>query len=72
MLLNLTRKLNVTFKQIPITARVNQLRHLSPIWLVPIVAALIGLWLVYATLSNQGPLITMTMVNAEGIEAGKT
>jgi len=51
---------------------VNQLRHLSPIWLVPIVAALIGLWLVYATLSNQGPLITMTMVNAEGIEAGKT
>ena len=62
----------MTFKQIPITARVNQLRHLSPIWLVPIVAALIGLWLVYATLSNQGPLITMTMVNAEGIEAGKT
>ena len=62
----------MTFKQIPITARVNQLRHLSPIWWVPIVAALIGLWLVYATLSNQGPLITMTMVNAEGIEAGKT
>lgn len=62
----------MTFRQIPITARVNQLRHLSPIWLVPIVAALIGLWLVYATLSNQGPLITMTMVNAEGIEAGKT
>ena len=62
----------MTCKQIPITARVNQLRHLSPIWLVPIVAALIGLWLVYATLSNQGPLITMTMVNAEGIEAGKT
>lgn len=62
----------MTSRHIPITARVSQLRHLSPIWLVPIVAAFIGLWLVYATLSNQGPLITMTMINAEGIEAGKT
>lgn len=53
-------------------ARVRNLRHLSPIWLVPIVAALIGLWLVYVTLSNQGPLITLTMSNAEGIIAGKT
>lgn len=53
-------------------ARIRNLRHLSPIWLVPIVAALIGLWLVYVTLSNQGPLITLTMSNAEGIIAGKT
>ena len=56
----------------PVQARIRNLRHLSPIWLVPIVAALIGLWLVYATLSNQGPLVTLTMSNAEGIVAGKT
>ena len=56
----------------PVQARIRNLRHISPIWLVPIVAALIGLWLVYATLSNQGPLVTLTMINAEGIVAGKT
>ncbi len=56
----------------PVQARIRNLRHISPIWLVPIVAAVIGLWLVYATLSNQGPLVTLTMSNAEGIEAGKT
>ncbi len=56
----------------PLAARIQQLRHLSPIWLVPIVAALIGLWLVYTNLSNQGPLITLTMPDAEGIVAGKT
>ncbi len=56
----------------PVQARIRNLRHISPIWLVPIVAALIGLWLVYATLSNQGPLVTLTMSNAEGIVAGKT
>ena len=53
-------------------AIIRRLRHVSPIWLVPIVAAFIGLWLIYVTLSNQGPLITLTMVNAEGIVAGKT
>ena len=57
---------------LPSRAVIRRLRHVSPIWLVPIVAALIGLWLVYATLSNQGPLITLTLANAEGIVAGKT
>jgi paraquat-inducible protein B len=53
-------------------AKIRNLRYISPIWLVPIVAALIGLWLVYVTLSNQGPLVTLTMIDAEGIVAGKT
>ena len=57
---------------LPSRAVIRRLRHVSPIWLVPIVAALIGLWLVYATLTNQGPLITLTLANAEGIVAGKT
>lgn len=56
----------------PTLARIQRLRHISPIWLVPIVAAFIGLWLVYVSFSNQGPLITLTMSNADGIEAGKT
>lgn len=47
-------------------------RRLSPIWIVPLVAVLIGLWMLYDNLSGLGPTITLQMENAEGIEAGKT
>ena len=45
---------------------------ISPIWLFPIVALVIGGWLVYQTLSQRGPTITITFETAEGIEEGKT
>jgi paraquat-inducible protein B len=44
----------------------------SIVWLVPVVAALIGGWLVYKALSEKGPTITITFETAEGLEAGKT
>jgi paraquat-inducible protein B len=44
----------------------------SIVWLVPLVAALIGGWLVYKALSEKGPTITITFETAEGLEAGKT
>ena len=44
----------------------------SPIWIIPIVAVLIGGWLIIDNYRNTGPLITLTMSTAEGIEAGKT
>lgn len=47
-------------------------RSLSPVWIVPIVALLIGAWMIYDNLSRLGPSITLIMDNAEGIEAGKT
>lgn len=46
--------------------------RLSPIWIIPVVAMLIGVWLIVDNYRNTGPLITLTMSNAEGIEAGKT
>ncbi|GHA84718.1 intermembrane transport protein PqiB [Modicisalibacter luteus] len=46
--------------------------RLSPIWIVPLVAVIIGLWLVYDNYAKRGPEITLEMPNAEGIEAGKT
>ncbi|SDN91737.1 intermembrane transport protein PqiB [Vreelandella arcis] len=46
--------------------------RLSPIWIVPIVALIIGLWLVYDNYSTRGTMVTLTMENAEGIEAGNT
>ncbi len=45
---------------------------LTLVWLVPLLALLIGGWLVVKTIMEQGPTITITFNNAEGIEAGKT
>jgi paraquat-inducible protein B len=53
-------------------ARTRPRARLSPIWIVPIVAILIGAWLVYDDYRSRGPVITLTMANAEGIEAGST
>jgi len=47
-------------------------RGLSRIWLVPAVAALLGVWMVVYTWRNQGPEITVVFSTAEGIEAGTT
>ena len=44
----------------------------SLIWLVPIVAALIGLSMVVHSWASRGPAITVTFLTAEGLEAGKT
>ncbi len=44
----------------------------SLVWLVPLVAVLIGAWLVYEALSEKGPTITIVFDSASGIVAGKT
>ena len=44
----------------------------SLIWLIPILTALIGAWLIVHTLTDQGPLVTITFRTADGIEADKT
>ncbi|MCG6945887.1 MAG: MlaD family protein [Deltaproteobacteria bacterium] len=44
----------------------------SIVWLVPLVAVLIGGWLVYKAVSEKGPTITIAFDTAEGLEAGKT
>jgi paraquat-inducible protein B len=57
----------------PQAAEVKVPRRRFPIvWLIPLVAALIGAWLFYKTLSEKGPEITITFETAEGLEAGKT
>ena len=47
-------------------------RGFSPIWIIPIVALVIGLFLVYRVISEKGPTITLSFNTASGIEAGKT
>jgi len=47
-------------------------RGFSPIWIIPIVALVIGLFLVYRVISETGPTITIGFKTASGIKAGKT
>jgi paraquat-inducible protein B len=47
-------------------------RGFSLVWIVPIVAAAVGIWLAVTTVMNRGPLVSVTFVTAEGLEAGKT
>jgi paraquat-inducible protein B len=41
-------------------------------WLIPLLAVAIGGWLAWDTLSKQGPTITITFENAEGLQAGQS
>ena len=53
-------------------ATVKQRRRISKIWLVPIVALVVGAWMVIHTWRNQGPEVTIVFASGEGIEAEKT
>jgi paraquat-inducible protein B len=44
----------------------------SLVWLVPLVAALVGIALVAKSVIDRGPTITITFSTAEGLEPGKT
>lgn len=47
-------------------------RRPSSVWLIPIVATLLGLWLVYDFYTSQGPLVEVRFETAEGLVAQKT
>ncbi|MFI4931811.1 MAG: intermembrane transport protein PqiB [Burkholderiales bacterium] len=55
----------------PVLAKQNRL-HLSLVWIVPIVAVLVGVVLVVRALLQAGPEITIEFRSAEGIEPGRT
>src|SRR5437667_5587497 len=46
--------------------------RLSVVWLVPIVAALAGVWVAVTKIRSEGPKMTIVVPSAEGLEAGKT
>ena len=47
-------------------------RSVQLVWLIPLLAALIGGWLAVKTILDKGPEITISFKTAEGLEAGKT
>lgn len=54
------------------TANVTQKSTISAIWLIPVVALFVGVWMLYQYQLNKGETIYITMAQAEGIIAGKT
>ena len=44
----------------------------SLVWVIPLIAALIGIALVVKSVTERGPAITITFNSAEGLEPGKT
>ena len=53
-------------------AKVQKVKNWSPVWIFPIVTALIGAWILFYHYSHQGPEVTLITTNAEGIVGGKT
>src|SRR5512140_3863553 len=47
-------------------------RSLQLVWIIPILAAIVGGWLAVRSLLDRGPNITIRFESAEGLEAGKT
>ncbi|MDX2503212.1 MAG: MlaD family protein [Gammaproteobacteria bacterium] len=52
--------------------KVSAKKSFSPVWILPIVALLIGLGLIAKSFLNAGIMITLKVPSAEGIEVGKT
>ncbi|MFT3802744.1 MAG: MlaD family protein [Burkholderiaceae bacterium] len=47
-------------------------RPMQLVWILPLVAAIIGGWIFVQSVLNKGPKITISFSNAEGLEVGKT
>lgn len=54
------------------TAQLNPKSRFSLIWIIPLVAALIGGWLIFKYYSERGTMITIILDDATGVEAKKT
>jgi paraquat-inducible protein B len=53
-------------------AVVSTRRRPSIVWLIPLVAAVVGAFVAWRTFSERGPAIEIAFESAEGLEAGKT
>jgi paraquat-inducible protein B len=53
-------------------ATARRTRRISIIWIIPLVAAAIGLWLAWDTWSQEGPTIRVSFDSAEGLQPGQS
>ncbi len=54
------------------TAHTSKRTDISPVWIVPLIALLVGGWMLYQYLSSRGPEITLILPDASGLHEGKT
>ena len=54
------------------TAKIKTAPNISAIWIIPVIALLIGAWMLYQYQVNKGTTVFIKMPHAEGIVAGKT
>jgi paraquat-inducible protein B len=54
------------------TAGARRRRRIPLVWLVPVVAGLIALWLAWDTYSKRGPTITIAFDSGDGLQAGQS
>lgn len=54
------------------SAKVSRIKKISPVWIIPIITAIIGVILIVSHIRNAGYSITITAVDANGIVGGKT
>jgi len=47
-------------------------RSLQLVWLIPLVAVLVGGWLAVKSIMDKGPTVSIAFATAEGLETGKT
>jgi len=55
-----------------LTPEISTGKRFNPIWVIPVVAVIIGLYMVIHTKLTEGPEIAIQFNTAEGLEAGKT
>ncbi len=46
--------------------------RLSPVWIIPLLAGVVGIWVGINHIRSEGPTITIVFRSADGLEAGKT
>ena len=53
-------------------ATLNKKTELPLVWLLPVLALIVSGWLIYKSISEKGPVITISFPTAEGLEVDKT
>ncbi|MCI7352651.1 MAG: MlaD family protein, partial [[Actinobacillus] rossii] len=67
----MTDKQNNSSEQLK-TAQIRQSRRISPFWLLPIIALIIGATLFFQIIKEQGYTVNITFATGDGLVANKT
>lgn len=55
-----------------VNAEVTSKKQLSAIWIIPLLALGMGMWMLFQYINSTGPQVTLILPTADGLEVGKT